>query len=67
MSACLHTETSVMNPEYEICTLAVTTLTHLPVGLVRRRSADVAVQAKLNGHPGSLLTKCEELSDTRRS
>lgn len=60
MSACLHAETSVMDPEHEIRALAITTLADLPVGLMRGRPADVAIQTKFDGHPGSLGIPCEE-------
>jgi hypothetical protein len=57
MSSCLHAEASVVDPEHEVRALAITALTHLPLGLIGGRSAHVAVQAKFNGHPSSLLIK----------
>jgi len=51
-----------MDPEHKVRALAVTPLTQLPVGFMGRRCADIAVQAKFNGHPGSLVMVYEKFN-----
>lgn len=58
MPASLGAQTSVVDPEHKVRSLAVAPLEQLPRRLVRGGSLDMSVQAKLDGHATGLGSAC---------